>query len=218
MSSVMQQALLADGSAATKVAPSVVQRQSGAGAARATSFSPSWSAAVAGNLLVLELGVENNASAPSTPAGWTAGHTSLSNGLSIQLASFYKTAAGGETGVTISQGNNGWSWVMREVSGGNTTPVWGTSATGTSTAPNPPSVTPASPGSYLVIAGAAYANTTTSAYSSGYSNGLTASSTGNLVRTASAEARLSITTEDPGAMTLGASAPWIAYTWTVGNV
>jgi len=220
MASVMQQALLADGVSVDKASPSVVQRQSGAGSARATSFSPTWSAAVAGNLLVLELGVENNGAAPSTPAGWTLAHTSVANGSGIRLSTFYMTAAGGETGVTISQGSNAWSWIMREISGANTTPVWGTAATGTSASPDPPSVSPGSAGAYLTIAGTAYVTTTTSAYSSGYSNGLTASATGsNLVRAASAEKQSQIvTSEDPGAMTIGASATWVAYTWTVGNI
>jgi hypothetical protein len=219
MPSVMQQMLLSDGIATAKTSPSVVQRQSGAGSARATSFSPAWSAVAAGNLLVLELGVENNASAPSTPAGWTAAHTSVANGSGIRLSTFYMVAAGGETGVTISQGSNSWSWVMREISGANTTPIWGTAATGTSVSPDPPNVSPGSSGAYITVAGAAYATTTTSAYSPGYSNGVTASSTGNLVRTASAEKRSQImTSEDPGAMTIGASAAWVSYTWTVGNV
>ena len=205
---------------AYKSFPSVVQRTSGAGAARATSFSPSWSATVSGNLLVLELGVEANGAAPSTPGGWSVGPTSTANGSGIRHSAFYKVSTGGETGVTISQGNNAWSWIMREVSGQNTAPIWGTNSTGTSSSPNPPSVAVGSAGHYLIIGGAAYVTTTTSSYSANYLDGLTASATGaNLVRTASAERQLIVSTsEDPGTMTIGASAAWVGYTWAVGNV
>jgi hypothetical protein len=197
--------------------PSVVQRLSGAASARATTFTATFSAATAGNLLVLEMNLETNNSGPAgPPSGWTTGILNTTDGQN-NTSIFYKIAAGGETSVSPTFGNNTWTWVFREISGG-TAITFGTSATGTSANPDPPSVTGAATNDYLWIAGSGYKTTTTSSYSSGYSNGLTASSTGNLVRLASAEKQSNGISEDAGTLTLGASANWIAFSYGIQSL
>jgi len=199
--------------------PKVIQRQSNGGSTRATSTVLTWSATVAGNWIVIEFGCETNGSAPTTPAGyslWPDGNKS--NGLGETVSVFYKAATAGETGVTISHGNNETCWSMREVNAPVGTIDFGTSVVATTTTPDPPSVTPGAGGTKptLNIAGAAYPTTSVSSYSSGYSNGLAGVSTGaNPRRVASAE-KVGVTSSDnAGTLTLAASQATVAYSYSI---
>lgn len=201
-------------------APSVVQRTKTEAAARATSTVLAWAAATAGNLIVIEFVCEQNAAQPTTPAGYTAWPSgNLADGGGNQATTiFYKIAAGGETGVTITHGNNVTCSLMREISGTSGVISFGTPSLAVTANPNPPSVTPAGgTKNYLWVAGASFVTGSVSSYSAGYSNGLTAAATsaGSQPRAASAEKQSVGSTEDPGTLTLSASLRSIAYSYAV---
>ncbi|MER8924334.1 hypothetical protein [Mesorhizobium sp. M0859] len=218
MASVSQMALLA--AMGASVAPNVVQRVASGSAARATSTVLTWAAATAGNLIVIEFVCETNAAAPTTPAGytlWPSGN--LLNGGTQTLGIFYKVAAGGETGVTIIHGSNTTCSIMREISATSGVIEFGTPTVATTLNPDPPSLTPGGGSKkYLWIAGADYPTTTASAYSSGYSNGLTGASTTNLYRVSSAEKTATGSVEDPGVLTLGSSVKCVAFTYVISPI
>lgn len=218
MPGVLSQMLLSSTALPVPV-PSVAQRVNGGGSARSTSTALAWAAATAGNLIVIEFACETNAASPSTPAGyslWPDGNKSTGSNLTIGV--FYKVAAGGETGVTFSHGNNETSWVMREVVAPVGTIDFGTSVVATTSTPDPPAVTPAAGGTKptLNIAGAAFKTSSVSSYSSGYSNGLTGASTGaNLDRVGSAEKISTSSSDDAGTLTLGASLASVAFSYSI---
>lgn len=94
----------------------IVQVGTRVGSGSSSSFSPTCSAAVAGNLLVA-YGTVTASRTATTPAGWTAGPTVSSSALSTHT--FWKEAAGGETGVTIvlSSSNAGYYNIIEIDSG-----------------------------------------------------------------------------------------------------
>ncbi|RWH93739.1 MAG: hypothetical protein EOQ89_04865 [Mesorhizobium sp.] len=213
MPAVMQMALASYGSSP------VVQRVTTGGAARTTSTVLAWAAATAGNLIVIEFICEMNAAAPTTPAGYSLWPSGNFVGGTWTTSIFYKIAAGGETGVTITHGNNVTCSAMREFGNTSGTIDFVAPATGTSVNPDPPSLTPAGGAkNYLWIAGASYITTSVNAFSSGYLNGVTGASTspGYLTRVSSAERETeAAAVENPGALTLAASSAWVAYTYAV---
>jgi hypothetical protein len=185
------------------------------GGSRVSSSSVNLPAGVvAGNLLIIVFACENNGAQPSTPTGWSLLSGPTVNGIGLTI--FYKTAAGGETSVTVSHGNNRTAWTCYRISGWQGTPEVGTAATGSSTAPNPPSLTP-SWGSTktLWLATAALAgNSGTPTYPTNYTNGISDKSTQAGVgdaRAMSAQRELAAVSEDPGAFTT-TSGSWVAQT------
>jgi hypothetical protein len=205
-------------------APSVVQRVNGnRGASRGTSSTLTWSSTTAGNLIIIEFYCETNGAGPTTPAGYTAWPSgNKTSGGDLQMTVFYKIASAGETGVTISHGNNETTWTVREVAAPKQTIDFGTPVAATTTTPDPPAVTPAAgSGAYLIVAGASYeingASQAISAYPAGYSNGTNSlgAGSGNTVSGASAEKAIVGTTENPGTLTLASNNISIAYTYAV---
>lgn len=97
-------------------------------------------------------------------------------------------------------------------------PEIGTAATGASTLPNPPTLTPswgAADTLWLVVAGASGA-VTASAYPTNYTDGNDdATSSGTAASIASARRALNAATEDPGTFTISASTNWVAQTLAV---
>lgn len=99
-----------------------------------------------------------------------------------------------------------WSKTLSEVE-------VGTAATGDSTSPDPPSLTPAGGAKdYLWIASQGNDDTdATTGYPTNYTNGTnTVGSGGGFASTATARRELNATTEDPGTFTLAAAEGWVA--------
>lgn len=215
MPGVLSQMLLSS-TAPAAPAPTVVQRTGGGTAGRTTSNVLTWAAVTAGNYIVIEYVCETNGAAPTTPAGYTLWPAGNSNNSSYTLSVFYKVAAGGETGVTISQGNNGAAWNMREISGAAGID-FGTPVTSTgSTNPDPPAVAvTGGPKPVLAVAGEGCATASVSAYSSGYGNGFENKSTTNVFGIASAEWTTTTSSEDAAAMTINSSVRNTAFSYAL---
>lgn len=194
--------------------PIVVQRGNNALPSRATSTALTWAAATAGNLIVIEFACETNTAGPTAPAGYSTGFLNVASGGNLQTSVFYKVASGGETGVTITHGNNLTAWVMREFTSA-TAVSFATPVSVTTTTPDPPAFSPAGGAkAYMWIAGAAYITAALTSFASGYSNGLT-NSISSLLRISSAERVIAKATEDPGALTLDSSVRTTAFTYAV---
>lgn len=194
---------------------SVVQRRQHTTTARVTtSVLSGWTPAVAGNLLIVEfLCGQANAPAPATPAGWTSwvGNVDAGNGLWLNV--FWKQAAGGETGVSITHGNNLTCSNMREFSGWSNLGI-NTTVGATNAAPNPPSANYAE--GKIVVAGCEFINGTITAFSPGYSNGIQVSTSVNGVLTiGSAEKVMGSDPEDPGPMAISLSVANGAFAYGV---
>lgn len=183
---------------------------------------------VSGNLLVIWLAYYSGSTwTMSTPSGWTLLTSRTAAGAGIGYV-FYKTSNGGE-GSTLSvsssgtTANAGWGAVAWQISGWSGAPQYGTFATGSSAAPNPPSVTPSSAKSLaLALCGGGNISSTETLSSppSGYSNGQIGAVTSSNNRGFAAGAELtksSASAEDPGAFSIGVSAPWLAQTLIING-
>lgn len=195
--------------------PTLVQAKVGGDTGRTTSFTVAFNTpAVAGNILAVECAIERNNNGPSAaPSGWSIGYLNLDATSGIRSSLFYKAAAGGETSVTVTFGNNGWAYVFREFGLANSI-IIGTGVVGSSNAPDPPLRNPGTAKSRLFVASAGFTTASLSSYPSGYTSGLTATGT-NSARLANAILQTTGTSENPGAYGLGASNRWTANTWAV---
>jgi hypothetical protein len=174
----------------------------------------------AGDLLVLFVGAsrgDGTAVTISTPSGWTSLFNVAGTGQVKRLACFYKVATGSEGGtqtVSFSAGSQAASTCAR-VTGYGGAPESGAAATGSSSAPNPPSVAPSWGGaSSLFLAATACAGTGTNAQTApaNYSDIVQASGIagGNdICRVASAQRIGSSASEDPGAFGVSFTS-WVA--------
>lgn len=185
--------------------------------AAATAHNVAMPATVnAGDLLVVLI-CTSTTSAMTTPTGWTLIGTATNV---IRAGAYYKVAAGSEGGTTVNFPTGGSTTASAQViqyqagtySG---TPSVSTAATGSSTAPDPSTVTPgAGAGDYewLAFAGAAGAvvqSVTGFPLASGQtSNSLPNSSTPVC---ASCYEHAAGSSRNPGAFTLGTSALWVAW-------
>lgn len=185
------------------------------------------SSVAAGELLVIIGVCSTGGVTPSTPAGWSAlsfGTVSGSGGAVI----FYKQAAGGETSVAVSHSSARFAWTAYRISGWDTSkaPEVGTAATGSGTTADPPSVTPSWGATrknlYLVASAVNNGSSgSTSAYPSGYTNGISQRTQKN----DSSDCRISVAqkamttmaaSEDPGTFTATTGA-WVAQTIAVAG-
>lgn len=175
----------------------------------------------AGDLLLVFFGSQNRAVTP--PAGWTLISTGNNN---YELNVFRKVAAGTEAGTspvfTTDSGANSSHQVYRVTSWhGTTPPEGGTSATSSSTTPNPPSLTPSwGAEDTLWIAafnGGFNGSPSVSTYPTNYTNGVDTVSGGgfqvSLLGTARRE--LNAASDDPGTFTISGAAEWVAQTVAV---
>lgn len=160
---------------------------------------------VAGNLLLIILtSVENAPSA--TPSGWTQ-LSGLAGSGEVVLYSYYKTADGSE-GSTVNVSNAGIrvaSSVSFQISGWGGTPEVTTIAHGTSSTPDPASITPSwglLPTLYIAALGI-YGTQSVSANPTNYGDAVEAyQSSGLANRTVTVRREATTTTEDPSAFTL----------------
>lgn len=197
--------------------PTLIQGKAAGSTARGTSFTVTFdSPAVAGNFLAVECTIErNNVGPTAAPSGWSIGYLNLDPGADIRSSMFYKRAAGGETSVTVSFGNNDWAYVFREIGLATGIRIGGSGTVGSSNAPNPPAENPGFSLPRLWFASAGFKTTSVSAYPSGYSDGLVGISTGNAMRMANAALRSAGVSEDPAAYGLAATSNWTSNTWAV---
>lgn len=167
---------------------------------------------VAGEVLVLVVGVDG-ASTVSV-SGWTQllGGTITDGTSAVGIAVFWKTAAGGDSATIVTSGSTLTSHsVTRYANAG--TPV-ATSATGNSTNANPPDTGALASGNYHIQAAAALdsASITLTGLPSNYTGGATVYPVGDTgVILVNANRQITGTSENPGTFTSG-NEQWAAVT------
>jgi hypothetical protein len=178
-----------------------------------------------GNLLIA-LFTNDGSATVTTPDGWSL-LASTASGSAVRLSVYYKIAAGTEGGTTVnfvtSASEQAAAQVYRITNWhGTTPPEISTTATGTSTAPNPASLSPAgwdvADTLWLAVAGQDRGDQSgTTAYPAHYTDGIsTLSSSGTEnCRTLSARRALATASENPGAFTIPVSEEWVAFTIAV---
>jgi hypothetical protein len=150
----------------------------------------------------------------STPSGWTQLFTTAdtAGGGGYRMAGFYKVASGSEgstVSVTTSVSTNGRHIAYR-ITGYQGTPECGTTANGSGTTANPPSLSPSwSTADTLWIALASQNGGAFSASPTNYAN--PADSGTNFLRMRSADRSLNAATEDHGTFT-HVNGTWLAQT------
>jgi hypothetical protein len=220
-------AVAARAQAAAPAFPQVVATNTGnLSSANATYNAPLPASIQAGDLLVVFIGCSNGTGGTTigTPSGWTQLYTQAGGGNMRRHAAYYRVADGGEGATQAFTASNAsiWASTACRITGYQGTPEAGTPATGNSTAPNPPSLTP-SWGSAKTLWLAGMAATTasggaTTTAPASYTNQLT--DVGTLAglafpRVSSAQRELEASPEDPGTFTLSATAQWVAGTVAV---
>ncbi len=174
-----------------------------------------------GEKLFMFLTVDATGSLPVTPTGWT--EEQKANFATSNYVHYSKTAIGNESGtrvlVALSSGARTAASVVYRISNWRDY-EYSSVATGTSTVPNPGSLTP-SWGTkntlWLAVAHAGDDGAVASAAPSNFSNLLTArggSTANEAPSTHTADRANSIDTEDPGTFTLDISEDWAV--WTIG--
>lgn len=196
--------------------PVVEERQTSTGPSD-TSHTATVSAggAVAGELLIAVLTIDNTNAFDGWPVDWNFAGDINSGASTITIG--YKIADGGETSVVVTSNVAGIS-VHRvwRISGAGDTPDITTGAfnVGTSTSPNPQSVSPSwGAKKTLWIAIEWHLSATVDVYPSDYSNGVDV--VNSTLHLGAAEREREIATEDPGVFTLSASVTWGAGTMAV---
>ena len=203
--------------------PAVVTTNVGNETTLDTSYSaPLPASLVSGNLLIVILSGYSGlgASQYNTPAGWTQLFQSSGTGNLRSLAAFYKVSNGSEgstlaltlTGIGMLKASTAY-----QISGYQSVPEAGTTATGTSSAPNPPNLAP-SWGSannlFIALCGQLDSALTPQTAPTSYGSIIQDTTTGSGIdnpRTASAVRELTASSDDPGAF--GSSvATWAANT------
>jgi len=172
----------------------------------------------AGDLLLVFFGYRGGGATVTFPNGWNK-LFETSNGTSITYGAWYKVAAGTE-GATITVTTNAsvrsahTSYRITDYDG---VPEVGASATGSSTNPDPPNLSPTwGAKDTLWFTSCAYrdnGSTTIFAYSANYTNGRLDSLPGSLVcGIGTARRELNADSENPSTFTLSASQAWVANT------
>lgn len=166
----------------------------------------------AGDLLIVLTSTRN--SGLGTPSGWTSLFSRAHGSSDLGLYGFYRVTDGSETSplvMTSGVTGEGVHYVFR-IQNFQGVPV-ATTATGTSTAGNSPSLSPAW-GAANTLWISVYGSTGTgnvTAYPASYNSNIQGISPGSLFRIAVSRRELNTATEDPGAFT-NTSAPWNAAT------
>ena len=179
----------------------------------------------AGDLLIVIFSNDGSATV-TTPVGWTQ-LTLAANGSGVGLCVYYEIAVGTEGGTTVNFVTSATEEAAAQVYRitnwhGTTPPEVSTTATGTSTRPNPGSLDPAgwdvADTLWIAVAGQDRGDQGgPTAYPASYTDGIsTLSSNGTgSCRTYSAQRVLAVALEDPGAFTIPVSEQWVAFTIAV---
>ena len=210
----------------TLAAPAVASVTETAFGTDATPHNVTMPATVnAGDLLIVLFTNDGNATV-TTPGGWTQLASNVS-GTEVRLSVYYKKAAGTEGGTTVNFNTSASEQAAAQVYRitdwhGTSPPEISTAATGTSTAPDPPSLNPAAWGVadtlWLAVAGQDRGNQGAASYPASYTNGTSTLSNGagnDNCRTLSGRKALVADSENPGTFTLPASEQWVAFTIAV---
>lgn len=183
-----------------------------------TSHSVPLPTVAAGAFLGIALSMQSATASFNTPSGWTQLYQRINS--NVVQAFFYKQSNGGEgTSVTVTTTaslkvagcsimDTGWDGVAPAVS---------TVADGSSTSPNPGSVTATGALDNLFIAIAhAIGTTGFTGYPTSYTNTQTGQTTGGTsAGTATATRTLASASDDPSTFTMG-TGQWSAYTIVLG--
>jgi hypothetical protein len=172
----------------------------------------------AGDLLIITIQVPQGVPQTITwPSGWTQLYNQANGGNNVQGAAAYRVADGSEGStmtITLS-GSSTVASVAFRITGHDSAiaPQAGTVATGTSSTPNPPSLTPTGGAKdYLWIVCCASDTADVTAAPTNYSN---FTQPGALPDIGTAERLLNAASEDPGTFTIAASDEWVANTIAV---
>ena len=191
------------------------------GFATLTNYAvPLPSGIVSGDLLLMLIGnAANAARSTTTPSGWTSLYSVVGPSTLRRGTCYYKVATGseGSTQTVSANGSNRWATIAYRISGFQGAPEAPTPATGLSSSPNPPSLTPSWGAaktlwlavSYHVALGAFVQGAPTD-----YTNVIQVvrlSSGSDSPRTASARRSFQGATEDPGEFSQSVTR-WIAAT------
>ena len=194
-------------------------------AADVTSHTVSLPASISsGDLLILIFGHDGSGTV-SWPVGYTEIHDALADIDAAGIAIAYRQADGGEgASITVTTSSSQKSaHVTYRITGhidpATQVPEDSTGATGTSTTPDPDSLTPTGGAKdYLWIAcGVANAEPTVDGIPTNYTDGLHVAGAfeGGNCRTYSARRELNASCEDPGTFTIGSSSEWRAVTLAI---
>lgn len=180
----------------------------------------------AGHLLLAFITFDGNP-AVTWPAGWTE-LGSAANGSDVKSQVYYRVATGteGATQTITTDAGQHMTCILEMISGhasSTTPPAISTAATGTSTSPNPGSLTPSGGAKNYLWYEAFGADDDSQATPFGSTNYtasqvtqiVSAGSAGDRCHTGVAKRDLNAATEDPGVMVLSASQPWVAWTVAV---
>jgi len=212
-------------------APTVAATNSGNNNTAGTSHTCNLPASIsAGDLLILSVSADNTTI--STPSGWTQLCTDI-NGTGARLSVFYKVAGGSEGGtVSVSTGaSTRSSHASYRITGYSGTPEAQTT-NGSSTTPDPPSLTP-SWGTFKTLwivalaskTAIVFTSHTVSAYPTGYSNNQisalanwTVSTTTHNLRNTIANRVKAVSADNPSTFTISQSGTWSVATIAVQGV
>lgn len=179
------------------------------------------SSITSGQLLIVLFGQREDADA-TFPAGWTEFFDAGTAG-QAGIAGAYRVADGAEgASITVTTtANRPDAWAVIRIAAGTfksgTAPEAGTVATGSSTTPNPPSLTPSwSQGETLWIAACALKDAATartvSSWPTGYADNQTSQSSNNTHELFFATKFAEAASDDPGTFTVSATGQWAAQT------
>lgn len=207
--------------------PTVAATNSTADSANATNHTVNLPTGISnGNLLLVTIACRNSTTTITFPAGWTIVGSEWTTGGSASAHSrmaLYRRTADGSEGSTISvttDVSNSCASISKRITGHHTSsnPELGTAATGDSTTPDPPSLTPswgAEDTLWVAMSGKG-AGGSASGYPTNYSqNQLSVPTTsGTNAALYWAERELNGTSDDPGTFTQS-SAVWGAQTLAI---
>ncbi|TIW95948.1 hypothetical protein [Mesorhizobium sp.] len=159
---------------------------------------------VAGELLLLWF-ASDNLITPTTPSGWTSLYTASNGG--IRFTGYYKQATGSEgASMVVSHGSCQTAWGCLHVTGQTSSVPEATSVGASSSAPNPPSLTPSwGSASDLWFAAAAQWGFSITAGPAGYTNVINKAKGTNNFALRVDYLKATATSQDPAAFTSGGS-------------
>ncbi len=175
----------------------------------------------AGELVLAFLGTDSGAGANTWPSPWVELKDDAGTGFEAGIA--YLIASGGETSVTVTHSTERGNAIAMRISGwhGTTPPEVTTAATGSSTTPNPGSLTPSWGADDTLWIAAMFADDSAvpfpvTAWPTNYTDNQTQGSTAaSACDVAIATRNLNAASEDPGTFTMTGTETWSAYTVAV---
>lgn len=202
--------------------PTVANQSVNAFLVDATNHNVGMPATVNAGELLLCLFCNDGSATVTTPSGWTQ-RWSLNNGSNVRLSAYYRIADGSEGGTQVnfvtSAAETAVARVYRITNWHGTSAPEAATATGSTSTPDPPAVTPSwgAQDTLWIACHGRSSTVTLSSYPTDYSNGTNDSSGSGTTHAQLAVARreLAAASENPVAFTLSGSAAWVAATVAV---